>query len=113
MINQSIVDECGLIPSGMINVRHVHGESQNVRTFLIDVLLPNTVWCRSVRVALSNLSSSEILIGMDIIGQGDFAVTNVGGQTKFTFQIPSVADIDFVQEARPRPSKAKRQRNRM
>ena len=41
---------------------------------------------------------ADILIGMDIIGVGDFAVTNRDGKTKFSFRLPSRADIDFVVE---------------
>jgi hypothetical protein len=33
---------------------------------------------------------------MDIIGQGDFAVSNYGGKTVFTFRVPSKQMIDFV-----------------
>ena len=39
-----------------------------------------------------------MLIGMDIINLGDFAITNKNGNTKFTFEIPSSRDIDFVKE---------------
>lgn len=38
----------------------------------------------------------DLLIGMDIIGLGDFAVTNLGGNTVFTFRVPSVEKIDFA-----------------
>jgi hypothetical protein len=32
---------------------------------------------------------------MDVIGQGDFAVTNHRNETVFSFRIPSVSVIDF------------------
>jgi hypothetical protein len=35
---------------------------------------------------------------LDIITKGDFAITAPGGNTKFTFQVPSTHDIDFVKE---------------
>ncbi len=35
---------------------------------------------------------------MDIISQGDFAVTNHGGTTKFSFRIPSQKHIDFYEQ---------------
>ena len=35
---------------------------------------------------------------MDIINLGDFVITNKNGNTKFTFEIPSSRDIDFVKE---------------
>ena len=43
---------------------------------------------------------SDVLIGMDIISRGDFAITHPGGRTKFSFRVPSQADIDFVEEDR-------------
>ena len=56
---------------------------------------------------------------MDIIGQGDFAVTHSTGQTKFSFRMPSQADIHFVKEGRlarltrrASPPQITRERNR-
>ena len=43
----------------------------------------------------------DVLIGMDIIGRGDFAVTHPSGYTKFTFSMPSARDIDFFRESAP------------
>jgi len=40
----------------------------------------------------------EVLIGMDIISLGDFALTNKDGKSVFTFRIPSITRIDFVKE---------------
>lgn len=42
---------------------------------------------------------ADILIGMDIITLGDFAVTNYEGVTKLSFRVPSQRHIDFVEEA--------------
>lgn len=44
------------------------------------------------------MQGADILIGMDVINRGDFAVTNVGGITKFSFRVPSEAHIDFVED---------------
>jgi len=44
----------------------------------------------------SIFGDSDVLIGMDIISLGDFAVTNFQEKTVFTFRIPSVERIDFV-----------------
>jgi hypothetical protein len=49
-----------------------------------------------VRVSKGILTDFDVLIGMDIIGTGDFAVTNLGDTTVFTFRTPSVERIDFV-----------------
>jgi len=39
-----------------------------------------------------------MLIGMDIIGIGDFAVSNYNNKTIFSFRYPSKHKIDFVHE---------------
>ena len=44
------------------------------------------------------LTGAEILIGMDIIGTGDFAVSNYDNKTTFSFRWPSISKIDFVKE---------------
>ncbi len=52
-----------------------------------------------VRVAKMTLRPDiDALIGMDILGAGDFAVTNHQGKTTFSFCCPSQRDIDFVAE---------------
>lgn len=41
-----------------------------------------------------------MLIGMDIIGMGDFAVCNTGNATSFTFAIPPFPDrLNFSEKA--------------
>ena len=39
-----------------------------------------------------------LLIGMDIINLGDFALTHKNSQTVFSFQIPSTHEYDFVKQ---------------
>jgi hypothetical protein len=42
----------------------------------------------------------DLIIGMDIITMGDFAVCNTGGKTSFSFAIPSFPDrINFADKA--------------
>ena len=47
---------------------------------------------------------------MDIITQGDFAVTNHGGRTTFSFRCPSLQQIDFTGKASSLPSISASQR---
>ncbi|MBM3404783.1 MAG: hypothetical protein FJY10_07835 [Bacteroidetes bacterium] len=42
----------------------------------------------------------ECLLGMDIINMGDLAITNYQGKTVYSFRIPSVQAIDFVEETK-------------
>ena len=51
-----------------------------------------------VKATLGNMAGADILIGMSIISQGDFAITNQGGKTTFSFRMPSSGTIDYKQE---------------
>ena len=89
--------ECGLAPTSVAEVTGVHG-TQLSNVYLIDVYLPNHVVAEGVEAVESPALAGElddVLIGMDIIGVGDFAVSNFQGKTTFTFRIPSLAEIDF------------------
>ena len=97
VITQEVVDDCGLAPIGVVQVHGVHGVD-NADVFLVNIYLPNRVAFGAVRVTKGRLTGAQILIGMDLINQGDFAVTNFQGLTKFSFRVPSMRHIDFVQE---------------
>jgi len=43
-------------------------------------------------------NSCDMLIGMDVINHGDFAISNFDGKTTFSFRIPSLAKIDFCKD---------------
>jgi hypothetical protein len=101
VITQAVVDACGLAPIGMTRVQGVHG-TEDAEVYLVNVYLPNQVFFQSVRVTKGAFVGADILIGMDIITQGDFAVTNLGGVTKFSYRYPSETHIDFVVEQNKR-----------
>ena len=100
MVTTKVVEQCELIPHSVANVSGVHG-SQPSNTYLVNVYLPNGVIIGGVNVAEVPALASEaglvddILIGMDIIGLGDFATSNYQGKRQFTFRMPSHGDIDF------------------
>ena len=103
-ITKKVVDDLKLQPTGVRETRHAGGKSLN-NTYLVNIVLPDGVMVPHVRVTevhlipddnVSDDKQPQLLIGMDIIGFGDFAVTNVNGKTTFSFRIPSVREIDFV-----------------
>jgi len=64
---------------------------------LVNISLPSKVMCSMMQVAMVHVPSGEdVIIGMDILGAGDFAVTNYGGNTVFSFCVPARKCIDFV-----------------
>ena len=104
-ITKRVVDDLGLQPTGVRETRHAGGKSSN-NTYLVNIALPNKVMVPHVRVTevqlvipddnVSDNKQPQLLIGMDIIGLGDFAVTNANNKTTFSFRVPSVQEIDFI-----------------
>ncbi len=108
VITKNVAQKCGLIPTGMANVRGISGES-TVRTYLVSIILRNEVCIPQVRVTEGILSGgADVLIGMDIINRGDFAVTNSDGKTTLSFRIPSIECLDFVKQPDPKIPKVGR-----
>jgi predicted aspartyl protease len=97
VIANRLAEDMELVPVGTGNICTAN-DSVVVKLYDINITLPNGVTLPCRRVYSSNLEDIEILIGMDIISQGDFAVTNKDERTKFSFQMPSTHDIDFLQE---------------
>jgi predicted aspartyl protease len=98
VITKKVVDELGLVPTGKTTSIHAGG-SDEVNTYLINVYLPNGIAVPGVRVITAVLTgNAEMLIGMDIISLGDFSITNLQGKTCFSFRIPSIQEVDFVEE---------------
>ena len=66
----------------------------------MNIIIPNGVMFENLLVVESEslADGSDILIGMDIIGEGDFAVSSFQGRTTFTFRIPSIERIDFARK---------------
>ena len=98
VITSKVAKELGLKPTGVVTSNHAGGSDQ-VQTYLVNIYLPNGIRVEGIKVIEAVLSgNTEILIGMDIISHGDFAVTNVDGKSCFTFRIPSIKQIDYVEE---------------
>ena len=99
MITQKVIDTCKLFPSGVVKVYGVH-EPKMSESYLVNIHLPDNVALPGIRVTRGQFRGADILIGMDVIRFGDFAVTNSNGRTYFSFRIPSKSHIDFAKEIR-------------
>lgn len=99
-ITQRIVDDLNLIPVGNTNISTANGIVA-VNTYFVDFGLPNGVTVKNVLVSCADLGDDiDVLIGMDIIRHGDFAITNTNKKTTFSFRTPSIQEIDYVEESR-------------
>ena len=93
-ISIRVASKLGLIATRQAKVFHADGISvRNV--YYVNILLPNKIEVKNVPVTDGDIADTDMLIGMDIISLCDFAITNSGKDTKFSFQIPSAYDIDF------------------
>lgn len=69
----------------------------DVNTYLINLTLPNKVTIENLSVTSSDLGDDvDLLIGMDVIKLGDFSITNTNNSTTFSFRIPSIEEINYV-----------------
>lgn len=95
-IDKRIAKELGLIPVGKGTISTANGII-SVNTYFINLTLINRVTITDILVAEADLGSEiDLLIGMDIIRHGDFSITNTNGATTFSFRIPSMKEIDYV-----------------
>jgi len=95
-ITQKVVQDCNLQPTGMTTV-HTAGGEANSPTYLVSIWLPNKICIPQLRVTEANIRGADVLIGMDIVSQGDLAISTKEGKTNLSFRMPSIECIDFVQ----------------
>lgn len=77
-----------LKPTSFARVQGVNSLEDKKPVYFVDLLLPNRVILQNAKVIESD-GRFDILIGMDIIQRGDFAISNAGGKTRFSFCLPS------------------------
>lgn len=99
MVTERVVQACKLAPFKMTRVSTASGTGLSP-VFLVGMGLPNKVWIPNIHVSLGKLSGDiDVLIGMDVICLGDFAITHQDGRTTFSFRVPSIEHIDFVKQS--------------
>ena len=97
VVSKTLAQKLQLIPTGQRNIQGVHG-SEIVNTYITDIWLPNRVTYKEWNVLEADIGDKiDVLIGMDIIANGDFAIC--GGQI-FSYCFPFFdTPIDFVAKA--------------
>jgi len=96
VVSQRVVDDLQLEPIGVTLATHVNGAG-DVTLYLASMRLPNGVGFAGLTVTRGAFLDFDVLIGMDIIGAGDFAVSNFAGKTAFSYRYPSMGLIDFTE----------------
>ena len=97
----NLAEELNLPPVSQVTVHHGDGSSDRLCYLVNFTLLPNNVSMIGALVSGLPLSPSlgfRVILGMDVIGFGDFAITNLNGRTWMSFRTPSSDHIDYVHE---------------
>ena len=98
-ITQKVIEKLKLLPIGKKMMIHAGGQNI-VNEYLIDIILPNKIRFLTVPVLECKSIGGEfdMIVGMDLINYGDFALTHPNNDTFFSFSIPANRKIDFVKE---------------
>jgi hypothetical protein len=95
-ISKGLVQKLELLPTGMVNV-HTPSGIGTMNKYMINLVLNKELRIMNLPVMDSEIGKQgiDILIGMDIISLGDFAISNFEGKTQFSFRIPSQEHVEY------------------
>lgn len=102
VISKTLAEYLGLKPITMVTTFSADGKHDSY-VYKVDLWLPNTVVVTDLPVTEAlEIPDFGILIGMDIITMGDFAITNANNITVMSFRIPpDTKHIDYKKSHRP------------
>lgn len=96
-ITETVVNKLKITP---INDKEYHTANGKIVAprYNVNLTLQNSVSFTNVIAGLfdDNGDGFDFLIGMDIISQGNFAVTNYNGTMRISFEYPAHGTIDFT-----------------
>ena len=98
LISARVAKVLGLASIGKSGVSG-YNEGIDVKdTYCVHVGLPTGDIVTNIMAMEFDSDEYDVVIGMDVIGKGDLAVTNLNDRTTFSFRIPSEEEIDFSKE---------------
>jgi hypothetical protein len=96
-IRNDVAIKFGLPVIGPVESSGVNGKFRT-NLYLASLVLPNNIPVPEISLLGCNVNASfSIIIGMDIISQGDFLTSQNAGTLLFSFQIPSVRPMTLYQ----------------
>jgi hypothetical protein len=94
LISPRVVEALAIKPSGKGQYMGIGGDQES-DTYLVHIGLPNGQLKRYVNAYCTDLDDYDMLIGMDIITETDFLITNADGKTTFQFRTPSEGGVEL------------------
>ena len=97
VIAEELAGALGLKASGQADILHGGGAGTSP-TYMVNFRLPHGVGITGVQATQfpAKDPAFNVILGMDVIGIGDSAITNVSGQTWMSFRTPSSEAVDYV-----------------
>lgn len=86
LISRKVVDVLSLKSFNKVAVSDNKGVAET-DTYLVHIALPTNDMVTNLEVLLTDNEDYDVIIGMDIIGMGDFSLKSKDGNTKFSFSI--------------------------
>ncbi len=99
LITPKVASELGLLAVSQTLISTPSSTNVPANIYWVNLLLPNKVMLQKVPVIEGIPQGCDVLVGMDIISKGDFAVTAGQGKTVFSFRMPSMTEIDFCKDS--------------
>jgi predicted aspartyl protease len=99
-ITPQIAEKLGL---GAVDIMTIVGANSTSRvdTTIVSITFPNGLRIQDCPVVICDIDPRvDMILGMDVITQGDFAISNGEAQTTFSFAVPPFRKkIDFAKQA--------------
>jgi predicted aspartyl protease len=82
------------------NLSHGANDASWINIYTIDITLPNSIFFANLKASEFKAKHNfEVLLGMDIITQGDFALTDNAGNTVLSYRRPhKTSFIDYTMD---------------
>ena len=95
LISARVTKVLGLTSIGKSGVSG-YNEGVDVKdTYCVHIGLPTGDIVTNIMAMEFDSDEYDVVIGMDVLGKGDLAITNLNDKTTFSFRIPSEEEIDF------------------
>lgn len=99
-ISANIADKMGLIATDYTRVVGANNVPFDAPLYDVQIKMGSYLIPFHRVIGLPMGDEYDLIIGMDIITQGDLSITNYDGHTVVTFRTPSLERIDYVSELR-------------
>jgi predicted aspartyl protease len=102
-ISKKVADALGLISTKVTKVYHAQGETL-ANVYLVSLGFPDSsLRFKELSVNEAVVYGADVLVGMDVISQGDFLITNDGASTELHFHHPAVGLDRFARKIKKFP----------